>query len=61
MACAIFKSPSLDVALQPRDVCVRRCTALKSICSKLDFFSLSPMHLTVGQDFANKIAKILKK
>ena len=28
-ACAIFKSPSLDVALQPRDVCVRRYTALK--------------------------------
>ena len=29
MACAKFKLPSFDVALQPRDVCVRRCTALK--------------------------------
>ena len=29
MARAKFKSPSLDVASQPRDVCARPCTALK--------------------------------
>ena len=60
IACAIFMSPSLAVASQPYDVCVRRCTAPEKALVLIWIpFHFLPRIKQQDEDFACKIETIL--